>query len=515
MAMIANSVATIVSVLVVGFIASCTPGDRTPEPGSTPSTITFHYNMDERVFSPAQWTNYRSLVFATLVRWDENGEMQGWLADHWEHSEDYRTWTYHIRENARWHDGVPVTTADIEFTLELLTHPELVILDPDDFELTLIDEHTFTVTAETPNAMAWMQWELICFPKHLLEHLDPNEYHDWDWWIEPVGNGPFRYVTHLPKTFTELEANPDYFLDRPGVDRIRIRYGGNPVVELLSGNVDLVRASLAEAQAMESDPRFDIHPREAGGHWAIFWNQNRPQFRDAATRKALTHAIDRQALFAAMNIPESVPIVDGPFRARGGEEAPEAIPYDPEAARRLLADAGWEDSNGDGVVERDGDPFRFEVLAFAGGADGAVLVQDNLRRVGVDMSILTMNMGVVRNQMRSGDFDAGIFRTSRGYLDTYLFGSNDILAVRPEGLTSPIGYSNPVALSAREDAARSFDPGAGRRAGEILWPEFQRDVPATYLHPEVDVMVTNQRVRGINPDQAMEWMDQVWVEEGG
>ncbi len=131
------------------------------------------------------------------------------------------------------------------------------------------------------------------------------------------------------------------------------------------------------------------------------------------------------------------------------------------------------------------------------------------------MSILTMNMGVVRNQMRSGDFNAGIFRTSRGYLDAYLFGSADILAVRPEGLTSPIGYSNPVALSAQEEAARSFDPEAERRAQEVLWPEFQRDVPVTYLHPEVDVFVTHQRIRGIKPDQAMEWMDQVWVEEGG
>ena len=131
------------------------------------------------------------------------------------------------------------------------------------------------------------------------------------------------------------------------------------------------------------------------------------------------------------------------------------------------------------------------------------------------MSILTMNMGVVRNQMRSGDFDAGIFRTSRGYLDTYLFGSDDILAVRPEGLTSPIGYSNPVALSAQEEAARSFDPEAGRRAAEILRSEFQRDVPVTYLHPEVDVFVAHQRVRGLNPNQAMEWMDKVWVEEGG
>jgi peptide/nickel transport system substrate-binding protein len=449
--------------------------------------------MDERVFSPAQWTQNRFLVFATLVRWDEDGEMHGWLADRWDNSDDEFTWTYHLRENARWHDGVPVTTADIQFTLDLLTHPEVLILDPADFELTVIDEHTFTVRAETTSAAGWMQWELICFPKHLLKHLDPAEYHDWDWWIQPVGNGPFRYVTHLPKTFTELEANPDYFLDRPGVDRIRLRYGGNPFVELLSGNVDVARASLAEALSVESDPRFEIHLRPTGGHWAIFWNHNRPQFQDAGTRRALTQAVDRRALYAAMNIPDGVPIVDGPFGTRGREEGPEAIPYHPGAAGTLLAEAGWEDPDGDGVLERSGQPFRFEVLAFA--------------------AILTMNMGVVRNHMKSGEFDAGIFRTSRGYLHEFLFGSDGRIQGDEEGLVSPIGYSNPDLLEALKEAARSFEPDPERRPGEVLWSAFQRDVPVTYLHPEVDVTVADRRIRGIDPQQVMVWMDRVWVEE--
>jgi ABC-type transport system substrate-binding protein len=430
-------ITTLVAAVVAAILSGCTPGDRPASGTAEPSTITLHYPDNERVFSPAHWVSYRNLVFAHLMRWDENGEMQGWLADRWEHSEDFRTWTYHLRENARWHDGVPITTADVEFTLNLLTHPELVVLDPADFELTVVDDHTFTVTAETPDAMGWMQWEVICYPKHLLKDLDPAGFYDWDWWITPIGNGPFRYVTHSPETYTELEANPDYFLDGPGVDRIRIRYGGSGLVELLAGNVNVYSgASLTEAHSLEEDSRFEVYFENPGGsYWAIVWNHNRPQFQDAATRKALTLALDRASLFSALDIPDGIPILDGPNPARIGEPPPPPLPFDPESARDLLSNAGWTDEDDDGVLERDGVELSFELLAFAGGNDATVLIQNDLAQTGARVSITTLTMDAVRGRMRGSEFDAGIFRTSRGYLENYLFGSRDILEVRANHLT--------------------------------------------------------------------------------
>jgi peptide/nickel transport system substrate-binding protein len=503
--------------VVFWLLAGCAPGDRESNTDTAPATLTIHYESDERVFSPAHWVQHRFLVFATLFRWDENGKMQGWLADRWEHSDDYRTWTYHLRENARWHDGVPVTTADIEFTLGLLSNPVLVVLDPDDFELTVIDEHTFSVTAETPDAGGFMQWELICFPKHLLENLDPAGYYDWDWWIQPVGNGPFRYVRHEPRTFTELEADPDYFLDPPAIERVRLRYGGSGDVEMMAGNVDLSRSSsLATAKRLAKDPRFVMYAIPAAP-WAIFWNGNRPRFRDAETRRALTLAIDRRALFAALDIPDDVPVTDASFNFGSQGQSPVALPYDTVAARRLLAEAGWKDGDGDGVLERDGAELRFELLVFGAGADASVLVHEYLRRIGAHVSIATTEMSVARNRMRGGDFDAGIFRTSRGYLEDFLFGSRNILQVRPQSLQSPIGYSNPLVLEALETAAASFEDGAGARATAVLWAEFQRDVPATFLHPEMAVLLANRRVRGIRPpyNNVIGWLDRLWIEEEG
>jgi len=290
------------------------------------------------------------------------------------------------------------------------------------------------------------------------------------------------------------------------------------MVELMAGNVDVYSgANLTEARSLEEDPRFAVHFGDPGGsYWAIFWNHNRPQFRDAATRKALTLALDRASLFSALDIPEGIPILDGPNPARSGDTPPPPLPFDPDSARALLSGAGWADEDDDGVLERDGLELSFELMAFAGGNDATVLIQHDLAQVGARVSITTLTMDVVRGRMRDGDFDAGIFRTGRGYLENYLFGSRDILDVGADHLDSPVGYANPTVLVALEEAARSFVPGAGRRSREILWPEFQRDVPVTYLHPEVGALVTTRRIRGIDIRRSpLQWADELWVKEEG
>jgi peptide/nickel transport system substrate-binding protein len=497
-------------------------GGTTPQegesaaPGTDPSTLTVYYQGDERVFSPAHWVSFRYLVFASLVRVGEGPDgMEPWLADRWEHTDDRRTWTYHLREDARWHDGVPVTTADVEFTLGLLSHPEVMILDPSTFRLEVIDEYTFSVTAETPQAEGFVQWELICFPKHLLEDLEPTKYHDWDFWIEPVGNGPFRYVSHVPATYTELEADPDYFLGRPRIDRLRLRYGGDPVLELLGGTVDLhIWGTPGDVKKLEDDERYVSYPTP-GPPMAIFWNLNRPQFRDAETRMALTLALDRRELFQTLRVPDEVPVLDAPFNLESEETPPDPLPHDPGRARQLLSEASWADTDGNGVLERDGEEFRFELLVFGPGVDASVLVQNYLQQVGVAVEIQTLQMGATRTRMNAGEFEAGIFRTGRGYLENFLLGARNPLEVRAQGRSSPIGYSNPELLAAAEGAAESSDPSDRKQLRELLWQTLQRDVPATFLHPEMDVVIAHRDLRGVAPpyQRVLYRLDRAWLEE--
>ena len=188
------------------------------------STITVLYPWDERVLGPFMDVGAKFLVFLPLFEIDENGHTQGKLAERWSHSEDYREWTFHLRQDVMWHDGVPTTAHDIKFTLELISSPE--ILYDDSWigmqSVTVHDDYSLTITFEFPKDFR-SEW-LVYWPKHILEKLDVKKYWEWDFWTNPVGNGPYRYVRHVPQTMMELEANKDYFRGEPEIKRVILKF---------------------------------------------------------------------------------------------------------------------------------------------------------------------------------------------------------------------------------------------------------------------------------------------------
>ena len=162
------------------------------------------------------------LVFLPLVRENElNGERQECLATHWDHSADYREWTYRLRPNVRWHDGRPVTMDDVTFTLgpngPYSLGPGLTE------SVTVHDESTFTV-----RGIRWSSGGydsvLSILPKHLLQDLDVQKFYEWDFWLRPVGCGPYRYLRDEPQTMVELEANPDYYKGKPRIARVVLKF---------------------------------------------------------------------------------------------------------------------------------------------------------------------------------------------------------------------------------------------------------------------------------------------------
>jgi len=114
------------------------------------------------------------LVFLPLATLDENGELEGRLAKSWEHSGDYREWTYHLRTDVHWHDGNPVTAHDVKFTLDLLSHPD--VLEHPHLSATVLDDATLTIISSREH---YYQADIVYYPKHLLEHLEPKEFPDY------------------------------------------------------------------------------------------------------------------------------------------------------------------------------------------------------------------------------------------------------------------------------------------------------------------------------------------------
>lgn len=451
-------------------------------------TLTIHVpDGDERELGPLGTRGW-FFVFLGLAAGSQDGvDPKPRLLDRWDHTPDYTEWTLHLREGVRWDDGIPVTAADVKFSIELWTHSD-VLYENKFFEtITVLDRRTLRIIYPAPpaNTIFEFNW-LPILPKHLLDGLDLDDLFSWPFWIQPVGDGPFRYVRHIPGVMTQLEANPDFYGEQPEIERVVLRYGGNGLTELLSGEVDVAtRITPLEAVRLAADPRFRIYHRVVYQQlMAIAWNHRNPLFREARVRRALTMSIDRHELHRLLNYPDDVPIFDVPAKARHHLQGvvPDPLPLDRERASRLFASAGWVDTDGDEILDKDGQDFRFTLLVSPETAAQAVYIQDQLRRAGIRMEISTYDRSGLRQRIRDHDFDAVIERY------------NFIEAFRDFPIT---GYENPEATRLRDAAWFSIEPDEVDRSLRELWRIIGAEIPVTYLHPQVRYLAAHRRVRGL------------------
>ncbi len=472
------------------------------------STVTVLHPAGGQVLNPRESTNARYLMFMPLLTFKENGELEGKLAESWEYSADYHEVTYHLRTDIRWHDGVPVTAHDIKFSMELMTHPEVLEEGPGFFgAITVLDDWTLRLRDGSGGT------DEVFWPKHLLEHLDPKEFYEWDFWTRPVGNGPYRFVRYLPETMMEFESNPDYYRGQPKIERVVFKFAAEAgLTELLSGNVDAItEINPMQVPKLAKDPRFRAYHSFAGW-WiqrAIYWQNAHPLFHDPSVRRALTLAINRRELKRVINLPEIVPVVDGPYTFRQLQRGllPEPLPYDPARARALLDAAGWRDHDGDGVRERNGQAFRFTVLvgSLQSNKEMAVYIQGQLRKVGVAMNIRTLpNMNVI-SILETGKFEAVMTSFLTGWLHRFHFG---------EGF--PLGYKNAELVKLADQVEVTVDPDSKDRIYQKLLEIFRADMPITFLFPRMRTTFAHRRLQGLSsPWRAgpTRYMEHLWLED--
>ncbi len=486
------------------------------------STLTVHVpDANEWLFGPAQSDEPMFLIFLPIIHASRDGEVEGRLLQDWQHSEDYRHWTVHLRTDVRWHDGVPVTAHDVAFTADLLRHPDVARLRPDSFTVTVVDDSTYTVEVLTTDERAVVTpvhaptLTGIPFPKHLLEHLDPADFFEWEFWLRPVGNGPYRYVRHTPETMVELEANPDFYLGEPSIPRVVLKFSGrNQLMELLSGNVDVaLYMAWADLLKLEGDTRLNSYwSKDTWVYMGILWNVRAGPLADPRVRRALTMAIDRRALHRNLNLPVQTKLIESVFTERQywRGQLPEPLPYDPAAAAELLTEAGWV-RQPDGGWESAGEPLTFTTIVYATAGDAivessAIYVQDQLQDLGVEMIIEPTDSSVLRERAKTGEFDAilGEVLTAPTWLE------------RQFGTQSFLGYRNARAAELISRASTSIDPEETDRIYAELAAILLDDLPVTALFPDYEMHVVSGRVQGLSSpwrSVPLRHMEEIWIQE--
>jgi peptide/nickel transport system substrate-binding protein len=463
------------------------------------------------------------ILFVPVLQYDENFQPVPGHARSWEVNADTTLLTFHLRDDLYWHDGVKVTAADLKFAYDMSRIPDTGFPNTTFWthygEAEAVDSFTFRIRMR-PHAEFLDPWRTFpAVPRHILEGTAPGQLRGHAFsHRNPVGNGPFRFVSRIDGQSWTFEANPDFPAElggRPYLDRLVFRNIPEPttlLTELVTGRIDFYSAAVpAQAQHIEANRNARLIHYPDRSYVLIGWNQRRPPFDDVRVRRALTMAMNRQQITDAVlhghgsKANSTVP----PFFWQFDDQAGADLTYDPDAALRMLTEVGFT-RGADGTLRTpQGQPFRFTLLTNQGNqvrADIAEIVQADLSRIGVDMRIQIQEWGTLLDRVNSPqrrDFDAVLigWRTEFRVDDSGLFHCD-----RRDQPFQWVGHCDPELDRLLDELPLIAD----RERSRPLWHEYQRriarDQPFTFVYFQERLHGVANRLRNVNPDPRGDWV---------
>ncbi|RLB03315.1 MAG: peptide-binding protein [Deltaproteobacteria bacterium] len=454
------------------------------------------------------------LIYNGLVKYDKDLNLVGDLAERWEISSDGRTITFYLRRGVKWHDGVEFTAEDVMFGFKTITDPKTPTAYSGDYleveRAEVLDRYTFRVTYREPFAPGLASWtDLVVLPKHLLQGKDLTKS---PLVRRPIGTGPYRFKEWKTGEKIVLEANPDYFEGRPYIDRFIYRIVPDPAtmfLELKAGSIDWMTLTPLQYTRQTSSPDFQREFRKYKylpfAYTYLGYNLRHPFFRDKRVRQALSYAIDKEEIVKVVLFGLGV-VATGPYKPGTWYYNPHVkrYPYDPKRARQLLEEAGWRDVDGDGILDKDSQPFQFTVLLNWGNTSRlktAEIIQWRLKQVGIRMKIRVLEWASFINEyIDKKRFEAVILGWSTG-VDPDQFDIWHSSKTGPKELNF-ISYRNPEVDEILVEARRTFDRSKRRRLYFRLQEILAEDQPYTFLYVPYALPVIHARFRGIEPAPA-------------
>ena len=483
------------------------------------------------------------LTQSTLLRLNAAGELEPRLAASWSPSEDGLTWTMTLRPGAKFSDGSPVTTADVAFSVRAALADKAGSSAAGDLRvggqpLTVqpLDDRRFTVTFPSPHGAGIAILEsLPILPRHKLEAaLDAGNLGGA--WVpsvapsEVVGAGPFMLKDYVPGQRLVFDRNPHFYgEDEAGValpyldgidmtivpeyntELLRLQAGETDVIteRLLAADLAVMRQSEAAGtvQLTDAGPALDV--------WTLWFNlkpgaksaEGRPWLVAPEFRRAISHAINRQAIVDTVYLGQASPVY-GPITPSHGPWYVPTLPiteFDQGRARTLLTSIGLTDRDGDGVLDDEsGRPVRFSIITRSGQPDREktiTMVQEQLRQVGIAVDPVTLANTEVQTRYAAGDFDAiyyGARQTTREPAAGFWRSAGPFHFWNPGQQKPATPWEERIDMLFQQQAA-TMDPAERQRIFAEAQQILAEQLPALWLVAPRVIVPVSHRVRGATP----------------
>ena len=365
-----------------------------------------------------------SLIYDGMVTLNTDMEFEPSMAEKWEVSDDSKSVTFYLRDGLKWHDGEPLTTEDIAYTIEFIAHPDYTgprysnvspILGIEAFHngeaesiegIEIIDEKTIKITTTEVYAPFLNDiGSIAIIPKHVWSQVDIAKAEEATEILRsPIGSGPFKMKEFVPDQYAELEAFEDYWDGRPYLDTFIVQVANQDTAQaqMINGEIDFMDLSTLNNDDISflEEGGIEVQQFPSDGYQYLGINNRLDVFSDTRVRQALAYAIDRQAMVD--NLMDGYGNVCNVPLPPGHWAFPEDLneyKYDPDKAIELLEEAGWEYK--DGTMYRDGKPVKVSLKYPTGNTvreNSAPLIQQNLADIGIEVELLLMEFGTLLTQ---------------------------------------------------------------------------------------------------------------------
>ncbi len=403
--------------------AAALPDDDTPRSGGT---LNRRIDLDivtvNPVISTSRYDRYvAQYLFTPLIHLDRDLKPAPGLATSWEISDDGRVYTFELDRKATFSDGTPVRASDVLFTMKKIVDPasEAVQIagsfehfDPAGSRV--IDDHTIAVAFREALATQLIKFNgVFVVPEHVYSKGDfRKDFND-----RAVGSGPYTLLRRVPGKEVVVQRRADYWGRKPYIQTVVFKVisdHGTAFNALRRGEIDetMIAADtwVRERSNPELTPKIDFQRFYTLNYNFIGWNNRHPLLSDKRVRRALTMCVPIESIINDL--------YHGTARAMSGPFTPDewaynpnvaAVRYNPSEAKQLLAQAGWSDRDGDGVVEKNGRRFEMSLLTMTGSATArqiAQMVQSELKKIGVALDVQVMDGAMAIQRILAGNFEA-------------------------------------------------------------------------------------------------------------
>jgi peptide/nickel transport system substrate-binding protein len=455
-------------------------------------------------------------IFETLFYYDldfDGVKLKPVLAESLKVSDDGLEMTVKLKENIWFSDGTPITADDVVFTFETIMNPRIDVADLRGYyqnikEVVKTDNKTVKFIF---NELYWKTLESVgvfeVLPKHIYQFKDPNEFNKRI--SNPVGSGPYIFDRWDVGQQIILKRNENYWGKKPNMKKMVFKIITNSTAALQalrSHDIDYMEPRSEQFAEVSKDEQFKkefnilSYWEPSGGYAYIGWNENTPYFKDSKVRLAMTHIINRKAIVEYL-LKGNATVISGPFYLYGKQNDPniKPWPYDPNYAKQLLKKAGWADTDKDGILDKNGIPFRFKFSYPAESQTGegiAKLLKDDGAKVGIDVIADPVEWSIFIEKMNSGQFDAcmsGWAGTIES--DPYqLFHSSQM---KDRG-NNRVGFNNKEADALIEESRRTLDENKRYALYHKFHQLLHQEQPYTFLFSKPTFGFIDKRFENVN-----------------